>query len=70
MEIIEFRTKIKNGNIRIPKKFNRLITSTVRIILIADQEPGEPDIIDKLLENPIEIEHFSPYLRKEIYERI
>ena len=70
MEAIEFKTKIKNGNIRIPEKFHKIINSTVKVILITEQDPKEGDIIDKLLENPMEIENFSPFSRKEIYERL
>lgn len=70
MEAIEFRTKIKNGNIRIPDKFKKKTDGTVKVIIISQQNTSSTDIIDKLLENPIQLENFSPFLRKEIYERL
>ncbi|MFA5905524.1 MAG: hypothetical protein WC836_16450 [Desulfobacula sp.] len=70
MDVIEFKTKIKNGNIRIPEKFHKILNSTVKVILITDQDPKGVDIIDKLLENPMKIENFYPFSRKEIYERV
>ena len=70
MEVIEFKTRIKNGKIRIPEKFKKKIHSTVKVILISDQDIKRDDIIDKLLANPMEVENFNPFLRNEIYERV
>ncbi len=70
MEVIEFKTKIKDGNIRIPKKFNKKIRSTVKVILITEQDTRKNDIIDKLLANPVQMENFTPLARNEIYERV
>jgi hypothetical protein len=70
MEAIEFKTKIKNGIIQVPKKYNLSKGKTVRVIIISEQKPNQADIIDKLLTNPIQIENFSPFTREEIYEKL
>jgi len=70
MEAIEFRTKIKNGTIRIPKKYKQRTGTNVKVIIISEQDTRQADIIDKLLANPIKSKDFSPFLRKEIYERL
>ena len=70
MEAIEFKTKIKNGTIRIPKKYKQRIGTNVKVIIISEQGARQADIIDKLLANPIKSKDFSPFLRKEIYERL
>ena len=73
MEAIEFKTKIKNGTIQIPEKYQNQVGDTVKVIIISDkaQENGnqEKDIIDSLLTNPIELNNFAPFSREKIYER-
>jgi len=69
MEAIEFKTKVKNGTIRIPKKYKQKIGNTVKVIIMTEQKAKQADIIDKLLTNPIKLEKFSPLLREEVYER-
>ena len=73
MEAIEFKTKIKNGTIQIPEKYQKQVGDTVKVIIISDkaQDNGnhESDMIDKLLTNPIELNNFAPLSREEIYER-
>jgi hypothetical protein len=70
MEAIEFKTKIRNGTIQIPKKFKQRTGNTVKVIIISEQGTKQADIIDKLLANPIKSKDFSPFLREEIYERL
>ena len=70
MEVIEFKTKIKNGTIRLPKKYKQRIDNNVKVIIISEQSTKQADIIDKLLANPIKLKDFSPFLREEIYERL
>ena len=70
MEAIEFKTKIKNGIIRIPTKYNQRTGNTVKVIIISEQATMQADIIDKLLANPIKLKNFSPFSREEIYERL
>ena len=70
MEVIEFKSKIKNGIIQIPEKYKQKIGNTVKVILITEKKAKQTDIIDKLLANPIKSKDFSPFSREEIYERL
>ena len=70
MEAIEFKTRIRDGVIRIPQKYRQKTGNTVKVILISEQGVKHSDIIDKLLEDPLKSEDFSPFLREEIYERV
>ncbi len=70
MEAIEFKSKIKNGIIKIPEKYKQKIGNTVKVIVITEKKVKQTDIIDKLLANPIKSKDFSPFSREEIYERL
>lgn len=70
MEAIEFRTKIRNGIIQIPKKYKQKIGNTVKVIILAEQKEKDADIIDELLENPIKLKNFTPFSREEIYAEL
>ncbi|MBT7713017.1 MAG: hypothetical protein HN745_14945 [Deltaproteobacteria bacterium] len=70
MEAIEFKARIRDGVIRIPQKYRQKTGNTVKVILISEQGAKHSDIIDKLLEDPLKSEDFSPFLREEIYERV
>ena len=70
MEAIEFKSKIKNGIIRIPEKYKQKMGNTVKVIVITEKKAKQADIIDNLLANPIKSKDFSPFLREEIYERL
>ncbi|MDL2124935.1 MAG: hypothetical protein LWX51_18095 [Deltaproteobacteria bacterium] len=43
MEAIEFKTKIKNGTIQIPKKYKQRIGNNVKVIIISEQWANQPD---------------------------
>ena len=70
MEAIEFKTKIKNGIIRIPDKFKQKNGNTVKVILISEKSPEQSNLIDDLLSNPVKINDFSPLSRDEIYDNL
>ena len=69
MYAVEFKTKIENGTINIPKEYTDRIGSQVRVILLADDQTAGTNFIDQLLENPIEIADFKPMDRDKIHER-
>ncbi len=70
MHIIEFRTKIKNGLIEIPKKHRNKIKDNVKVIIISEEATGaNVDFIEKLFNNPIKVRKFKPLSRDDIYER-
>lgn len=70
MYAVEFRTKIKDGMIEIPEAYRKKLKYSVKVILLAeDTDEATPDMIDQLIESPIEIPAFRPFRREEIYER-
>lgn len=70
MHVIEFQAKPENGRIKIPAEHKDKITGSVRVIVVSQEESiGAVDMIDRLLEQPIEIENFTPLAREEVYER-
>ena len=70
MFTFEFQAKPENGHIEIPAEYKDKIVGTVRvIILLQEQAVGATDMIDRLLEHPLEMESFSPLTREELYER-
>ncbi|ABQ24808.1 hypothetical protein [Geotalea uraniireducens] len=76
MYAVEFRAKVKNGIIELPKKFKDSITDTVKVIILKEDatahEAGKkagPDMIERLLASPLEIKGFHPLKRDEIYAR-
>lgn len=69
MEAIEFKAKIKNGIIRIPKKYIQQVGDTVKVIILSDHKLTHKDIVDELLNHPVKVDKFVPFSRDEIYER-
>jgi len=70
MEAFEFKTKIKNGIIQIPKKFTQKESSAVRVIILTDHKSKHVDMVDELLKHPVKVIGFTPFSRDEIYERL
>ena len=69
MEAIEFKTKIKNGMIYIPRKYIRKIGNSVRVIVLSDSSNQDDNAIDELLRNPVRLDAFIPFTREEVYDR-
>jgi hypothetical protein len=76
MYAIEFRAKIKDGIIELPRKFKKSITDTVKVIILKEEAPRletgelpESDMIERLLASPLDIKGFRPMKRDEIYVR-
>lgn len=69
MEAIEFNTKIKDGFIQIPDKFQGSIGSTVKVIILSEHKEKKYDAVTALLKSPVKIPGFTLLTRSEIYER-
>ena len=69
MFAIEFQTKITDGTIELPETYRGRVTGPVRVIILAEEAPTGPDLIDELLSHPLHVEQFTPILRDHIYER-
>ena len=69
MYAFEFQAKPKNGRIEIPAEYQDKIVGTVRVIVLSqEQSVGTADMIDRLLDHPLEIADFAPFTREEVYE--
>lgn len=70
MYAFEFQAELKDGRIEIPAEYQDKISGTVHVIVLSpEKSAGTADMIDRLLEHPIEMENFAPFTREEIYER-
>ena len=69
MYAIEFRTKIKNGIIEVPKEYRNRLKDNVKVILLSEEEEIISNMIEMLMDSPLKVENFTPLTREEIYER-
>lgn len=69
MHAIEFQTRVENGHIEIPTEFQGQLAGCVRVIVLAEDQQSNTDLLDQLLANPIKLKNFEPLTREEIYER-
>ncbi|QTA83223.1 Uncharacterized protein dnl_56190 [Desulfonema limicola] len=70
MYAIEFKTKIQNGIIKIPKKYRINLKENVKVIVLAEEKKKKTyDLIENLLNSPLNIPAFKPMSRDEIYDR-
>lgn len=76
MYAVEFKAKVENGMIAIPRRLKAVLTDTVKVIVLKDDSAKKPvqesscgDAIDRLLATPLSMSDFKPLSRKEIYER-
>lgn len=70
MVTVEFRTKVKNGAIEIPRQFRRNFKDRVRVILVAeDEKTAAPTALDELISHPLKVKSFRPLSREETHVR-
>jgi hypothetical protein len=70
MVIVQFKTKIKNGVITIPKKYQNKLSESVRVILrVENKKKSSINYLDLLMANPIKVENFTFLTREQIYAR-
>jgi len=74
MYTIEFQTKIKDGTIRVPKRYQRRLheqvsESPVRVIIYLPGQEPVADYIDCLLANPLHVDDFVALGRDQVHER-
>ena len=70
MENVEFRTKIKNGVIKVPKKYKDKFKDDAHVILLAEETGTKAgNIIDELMERPLKIKKFRPLTREQTHAR-
>ena len=68
--MIKFKAKVNQGKIEIPEIYqdNLQMVETVEIIIYDSLTNRSSGTINRLLEQPIEIQDFVPLSREEIYE--
>ncbi|MBX3036203.1 MAG: hypothetical protein KF758_04750 [Anaerolineales bacterium] len=68
MVTVQFKTKIKNGVITIPKKYQNKLSESVRVILrVENKKKSSINYLDLLMANPIKVENFNFLTREQIY---
>ena len=70
MNVIEFQATVKDGSIKIPRKYLRDLTTRVRVILLAGEaRKSTANLVDQLLAHPVRVQGFRPLTREQIYFR-
>jgi hypothetical protein len=69
MFAIEFQAEITEGTIEIPAAYRGRVMGPVRVIILAEETPEGPDLIEQLLAHPLPVEQFTPIPRAELHER-
>ena len=70
MYSFEFEAQLSNGRIEIPAEYKDKIAGKVHVIVSSqERSTTSADMIDRLLEHPLEMESFRPLTREEIHER-
>ena len=69
MSIVKFKTKIRNGKIKIPKTYLNRLSDMVNVILVSDEELQGKDVIAQLIDSPLKVVDFRPLERDKIHER-
>jgi hypothetical protein len=67
---IEFHAFIKDGAIKIPAEHLPLLSGPVTVIVVPDPSlVASPNLIDRLLAEPLRIEGFVPMSREDAHAR-
>ena len=70
MVTVQFKTKIKNGVILIPKKYQGKLKDNVRVTLqIENRKVKTKNYLDTLLAHPVKVKNFRPLTREQVYAR-
>ena len=70
METVQFKTKIKNGVIEVPKKYQKKFKDNVRVILVAESSKAKAvNYLDDLMAHPLKVKGFQPLTREETHAR-
>ncbi len=70
MITVQFRTKIKNGVIRIPKRYQGMFNDDVWVTLeVENKTDVGMNYLDELMAHPVKLEKFRRLTREQIYVR-
>jgi hypothetical protein len=75
---VEFQAKVENGVIVVPEAYQQEIAEAIAVKVTvlkptalnpAKTQPAQPDILDKLAQNPIAVPGIRSLTRDQIHER-
>ena len=67
---IEFKATVNNGMIEIPEEYRDRLQGNVRVIVVAEEKQTPvANLIQELIEQPLQIPDFRPLTRDDIYSR-
>ena len=70
MVTIQFKSKIKNGVIEVPRKYQGKLRDNIRVILKAETPKGKSkNYLDTLIAHPVKVKNFNPLTREQVYAR-
>ncbi len=70
METAQFKTKVKNGIIEIPKKYQGKFKDNVSVTLVSESnETKAENYLDELMAHPLKVKGFHPMTREEAHAR-
>jgi len=70
MMTVQFQTKIKNGVIQVPKKYQGKFNNNVRVILrVEGKKALSTNYLDQLMANPVKAKNFRRLTREQVYAR-
>jgi|APCry1669188910_1035180.scaffolds.fasta_scaffold53253_2 DNA-binding transcriptional regulator/RsmH inhibitor MraZ len=70
MSQIEFETMIDKGAITVPSEYRGRIHGRVRVIIITDEVEDDIDMVEYLMQHPLNANNATPLTRDEIYDRV
>jgi len=70
MVTVQFKSKIKNGVIEVPRKYQGKLRDNVRVILKTDTPKGRSkNYLETLIAHPVKVKKLSLLTREQIYAR-
>ena len=70
MVTVQFKSKIKNGVIEVPRKYQGKLRDSIRVILKAETPKGKSkNYLDTLIAHPVKVKNFNPLTREQVYAR-
>jgi len=70
MLAVEFLAQVRDGVIEIPAQYRDKVKEKVRVIILTEEEKGETtNLIEQLLQSPLDAPGFRPLSRDETHAR-
>jgi len=70
MVTVQFKSKIKNGVIEVPRKYQGKLRANIRVILKSETPKVKSrNYLDTLIAHPVKVKKFNPMTREQVYAR-